>query len=71
MSGYALPFPSGQNIQGIALGEIFQSREEQSLGQWSICTLMATLLQSELHRQEGFGVPYLGIAHSLFHWTET
>lgn len=33
MSGYTLPFLSGQNIQGIALGEIFQSREEQSLGQ--------------------------------------
>ena len=26
---------------------------------------MATLLQSELHGQEGFGVPYLGIAQSV------
>lgn len=31
MSGVHLAFPEcGQNTQGIALGEIFQSREEQS-----------------------------------------
>lgn len=26
--------------------------------------------QNYTDRQEGFEVPYLGIAHSLFHWTE-
>lgn len=31
-------------------------------------TWLVTLLQSELHGQEGLRNPYLGIAHGLFHW---
>lgn len=61
--GFALPFLSGQNIQGIALGEIFQSRGAEP---GAVINLYFNGYTAAVRTtQEGFGVPYLGIAQSV------
>lgn len=56
--GFALPFLSGQNIQGIALGEIFQSRGAEP---GAVINLYFNGYTAAVRTtQEGFGVPLPG-----------